>query len=79
MEALSVTKHRVIGHANHLKDDFGLTLLTKVNEKDPLENHLKIKEDKYVPPSAAETKETEKPASKKKAAETEAAETEAEE
>lgn len=57
MEALEVTKHRVIGHANHLRDDFGLTLLIKTNEKDQLENHYKVKEKEYTPPTAAERKE----------------------
>ncbi len=46
MEALDIPRARFVGHANHLKNDLGLTLvITADKDKEKLKDHYKIKEE----------------------------------
>lgn len=56
MDKLEVPRVRVIGHANHLKNDFGLTLLVKEDKENTLLTVLKVKEESYTPPAKTDKK-----------------------
>lgn len=45
MAGCDVPRLRVIGHANHLKKDLGLTLLITENKEDSLKTKYKVKEE----------------------------------
>lgn len=47
MDECEVPRVRVIGHANHIKNDLGLTLLVTENKEDSLLTKLQIKEEKW--------------------------------
>jgi len=52
MASCDVTMLRVKGHAKHLVDDLGLTLVITENKENPLKNKYKVKEENWVPPAA---------------------------
>lgn len=50
MKTCDVPRTRVLSHVKHLKDDLGLTIVIKKDEKDGLQSHYSVKEETYTAP-----------------------------